>query len=142
MASVRPVPKHFYTQSAVIPWRIQNARIEILLISSRKKKRWVIPKGVKEPALCAAASAAKEALEEAGIEGRVREPAIGCYRYRKWRGVCTVEVFLMEVVTVHESWPEDYRLREWVSLEDAVERVDEKALKKLMREVPGRVSGS
>ena len=139
---MRPVPEHFYTQSAVIPWRIQDARIEILLVSSRKRKRWVIPKGVKELALSAAASAAKEALEEAGIEGRVREPAIGRYRYRKWRGVCTVEVFLMEVVTVHESWPEEHRLREWLSLEDAVERVDEQALKKLMREVPGRVSGS
>ncbi len=139
---MRPVPKHFYTQSAVIPWRVRDAGIEILLISSRKRKRWVVPKGVKEPALSAAASAAKEAFEEAGIEGRVREPAIGRYRYRKWKGVCTVEVFLMEVVTVHENWLEDYRLRKWVSPEDAVERVDERALKKLIRKVPARVSGS
>ena len=45
------VPEHFYTQSAVIPYRERNGAIEVLMITSRKRKRWVIPKGVREPEL-------------------------------------------------------------------------------------------
>ena len=67
---MRSVPEYFYTQSAVIPFREQNGEFQVMLITSRKKKRWVIPKGVKEPELSAPASAANEAMEEAGIRGK------------------------------------------------------------------------
>jgi 8-oxo-dGTP pyrophosphatase MutT (NUDIX family) len=108
----------------------------VLLISSRKKRRWVIPKGVKEPDLTPQASAAKEALEEAGIEGRVSERPIGTYRYQKWGGICTVEVFAMAVGEVRETWEESYRDREWLSLETAISRIDEDRLKELLRSLP------
>ena len=130
------VPDYFFMQSAVIPYREQNGDIEILLITSRKKRRWVIPKGVKEPELSAPASAAQEALEEAGIEGRVSEHPIGRYEYEKWGGICRVEVFTMKVEKVHSDWLENYRDREWVSIEQAASRVNEKQLKKMLRSMP------
>ena len=106
------------------------------MISSRKKKRWVIPKGVKEPELSAQESAAKEALEEAGIDGAVLPSAIGNYEYRKWNGLCRVEVFLMAVEKVREEWIESYRDREWVSVEEAAQRVEEIELKRIFGLVP------
>ncbi len=133
---MRTRPDYFYTQSAVIPYRERDGRLEVLLITSRKKRRWVIPKGVKEPDLSPQASAAKEALEEAGIEGRVSERPIGTYRYQKWGGTCTVEVFVMAVDQVRETWEESYRDREWVSLETAVSRIEEDRLKALLRALP------
>ena len=133
---MREVPEYYYAQSAVVPFREMDGVLEILMISSRKKKRWVIPKGVREPLLSACDSAAKEALEEAGIEGRVSATAMGTYQYRKWGGICTVEVFHMVVETVHQEWEEDYRDRQWVSLEEAVNRVDEDALKMMIRALP------
>ena len=38
----------YIEQSGVIPYRIQEGKIEILLITSLKKKRWIIPKGIIE----------------------------------------------------------------------------------------------
>ena len=107
-----------------------------MLITSRKRKRWVIPKGVKEPGLSAADSAAREALEEAGVEGVVCPTVIGSYEYAKWGGVCTVEVFVMRVSTIHDTWEEQYRDREWVDVASAVERLREAGLKEIVKRVP------
>lgn len=139
-SSKQAVPDYFYRQSAVIPYRLRKGRIEVLLISSRKRKRWVIPKGVKEPDLSDEDSAAKEALEEAGIEGTVRTPAIGSYKYEKWQGVCKVKVFLMLVTTVHKQWLEQYRDREWVGLAEAAARVTEDKLKRIINNIPVHLS--
>ena len=95
------VPDYYFDQFAVVPVRECADRIEILLITSRKRKRWVIPKGVKEPGLSGKDSAAKEALEEAGIEGVDYPSSVGTYQYGKLGGVCTVETYVMRVSTLH-----------------------------------------
>jgi len=128
------VPAHFFRQSAVLPYRFQGEELQILLVTSRTKRRWVLPKGVQEPELSPDLSAAKEALEEAGVEGEVESMAIGSYRYGKWGGTCTVLVFPMLVETVHEDWLESERERQWLAAEEAVSRVDEAELKQLIRE--------
>ena len=133
---MRQVPDYFYLQSAVIPYRERREGFEVLMITSRKRKRWVMPKGVKEPELSPQASAAKEALEEAGIEGAVSERAIGSYQYEKWGGTCTVEVFTMRVRKVLEEWEESFRDREWVSVEEAIRRVREPELKRILKRLP------
>ncbi len=125
-------PEYFYRQSAVVPYRFNQDDLEILLITSRRKKRWVLPKGIHEPHLSAAESAAKEALEEAGVEGQTAESAIGRYTYEKWGGTCAVEVYPMRVERVHETWLESYRDRIWVSTAEAANRVDEPALKEIL----------
>jgi len=132
----RQVPEHFYMQSAVIPYRERGDGVEVLMITSRKRRRWVLPKGVKELDLSPQDSAAKEALEEAGIEGLVSEGPIGSYQYDKWGGTCTVEVFTMSVQKVLDEWEESYRDREWVSLEEAMGRVSEPALKRILQRLP------
>lgn len=128
------VPEWMYRQSAVIPVREGgDAGPDVLLITSRKKKRWVLPKGVVDPGMTPAASAVKEAWEEAGIEGTVGETPLGTYRYAKWGGTCTVEVFVMTGVTEAEDWPEAaFRDREWVSVDEARRRVDEDGLKAIL----------
>lgn len=125
-------PEYYYHQSAVLPYRLRGDSIEILLISSRKKRRWIVPKGICEADLSAAESAAKEALEEAGIEGTTGELPIGSYSYPKWEGLCTVDVFAMRVDTVHPRWPEGHRLRLWLTPSAAAERLAEPALKNLV----------
>ena len=133
---MRETPEYFYHQSAVIPYRYNNQILEILMITSRKKKRWVIPKGVIEPHLSASDSAAKEALEEAGIEGTVSARPIGSYKYEKWGGTCTVEVYTMKVHTVLDDWLESYRDREWVNVREAIKRVTEQRLKEILEGLP------
>jgi 8-oxo-dGTP pyrophosphatase MutT (NUDIX family) len=113
-------PEYYYNQSAVIPYRFSKSDVEILLITSIKKKQWVIPKGIIEDNLSPQESACKEAFEEAGISGTVVGNMIGEYTYEKWGGVCRVRVYLFEVDTLHKSWPEsNLRERRWFSLEKA-----------------------
>jgi phosphohistidine phosphatase len=93
----------------------------------------VIPKGIVETDLSPAASAAKEALEEAGVEGRIDAEPLGTYTYRKWGGTCTVEVYAMAVDTIHELWLESERQREWLAPGEAATHIDEPELKELIQ---------
>jgi 8-oxo-dGTP pyrophosphatase MutT (NUDIX family) len=131
-----PVPAWFFVQSAVIPYRVADGAIEVALITTRKG-RWIIPKGVVDPGETPVASARREALEEAGLVGRIDPRSVGRYAYRKWGGVCEVEVFLMAVDGVHETWPEDdVRDRCWVDAEEAASRMREEDLAALIRRLP------
>lgn len=129
-----PVPDYFYIQSGVIPFRVQKGKIEILLITSRKKKRWIIPKGVVEPYMSPQESAAQEAYEEAGVFGRVLNEPAGSYQVKKWGGVCTVTVYPMLVDKEYSSWMEsDIRKRKWMSIEKAVEKCGKKHIADIIR---------
>ena len=58
-------------QYAALPYRIVRRRVEILLITSRDTRRWVIPKGWPMKGLKPQDAAAVEAAEEAGLIGEV-----------------------------------------------------------------------
>lgn len=131
---LRDRPAYYYTQSSVIPYRINNGQPEILVILSSQKKHFVVPKGIRDPGLSAQDAAAKEAWEEAGVEGTVIEPVLGSYRYEKWGALCAVDVYAMEVsaVVAEREWQESHRGREWVSPEEAARRLKQKALAPLV----------
>lgn len=114
---LRGRPAYYYTQSSVIPYRITDGQLEILIISSSKNKHWVVPKGITEPGYTLQESAGKEAWEEAGVEGEVTEEAMGTYSYRKWGATCTVTVYPMKVSRQlpEKEWEERHRGRRWVS---------------------------
>jgi 8-oxo-dGTP pyrophosphatase MutT (NUDIX family) len=123
-----------FKQSGVVPYRLTQGKIELLLITSSKRKRWGIPKGWIEPWMSAADSAAKEAREEAGVLGEVKHTAIGSYEHRKLGLPCRVEVFLMRVDTILDTWDEaDRRQREWVSIATAIQRVKQKELQQILQ---------
>ena len=102
----------------------------------------MIPKGVKEPDLSLRDSASKEALEEAGVRGRVDDEPIGDYEYEKWGGVCKVAVFPMEVSdsVPEDEWEENHRERRWVDAREARRLIDEKALRKLVGKLEKRLA--
>lgn len=130
---MRSKPSWFYEQSGVIPYRIVDDRVEVLLITSRRRGRWIIPKGIIDPGTTAAESAAKEAYEEAGIRGDISSAPVGTYRYEKWGGECSVEVFLLKVNTELETWPEaDARQRRWMTIKDAAHVIEEPQLQEII----------
>lgn len=125
-------------QVAALPWRRTEAGLQVLLISSRETRRWVIPKGGRMAGKTDGEAAAQEALEEAGIEGATVRDPIGTFRYAKtlksgaarW---CVVSVYPLEVTVEHDDWQErEERERAWVSREEAVRRVDEPDLKAMI----------
>ena len=126
-------------QSGVIPYRIMDGKMEVMLITSSGSKRWVIPKGLIEPNMTPEDSAAKEAWEEAGVLGQVFPNLMGTYEYYKSSCTWQVDVFLLQVETVMENWPEAYkRKRQWVSIPKAIKRVDEPDLKLILGDFPQR----
>ena len=123
-----------YNQSGVIPFRFVKNRLQVLLVTTRKRNYWIIPKGVVERTLSPAESAAKEAYEEAGLVGEVGWTPVGKFKHRKWGGVCTVIVFPMEVNEVLESWPEAaFRKRRWFAFEKACSKITSQKLAKLLK---------
>jgi 8-oxo-dGTP pyrophosphatase MutT (NUDIX family) len=135
-----PVPDHFYRQSGVLAYRRTSSQPQILLITTRKG-HWTIPKGVVEPDLGPAQSAAQEAFEEGGVRGRVESQSLGRFAYRKWGGTCRVEVFLMAVSEVAAHWPEERaRRRKWVDLRTAAAMVKFDQLAELIRQAESRIA--
>ncbi|WP_102784611.1 histidine phosphatase family protein [Thalassospira sp. GB04J01] len=130
----RDRPAYYYTQSAVIPYRKTGRGIEILVITASSKNHWVVPKGIHEPGLSAQDSAAQEAQEEAGVQGRVHATAIGSYAYEKWGATCNVSVYPMEVTDELDPdiWEENHRQRRWVAPDVAAQQIKEDALKTII----------
>ena len=122
----RPRPAYYYTQSAALPYRHHKGSVQIMLVTSSSDQKWVIPKGICEPGLTPQESAAKEALEEAGVIGQIGETCIGRYDHAKWGATCAVAVFPMIVTKMlsNKKWDESHRKRKWVSPKQASARVD------------------
>ena len=134
---LRDRPAYYYTQSSVIPYRLRDGKPEILVIASSKKHHLVVPKGIKDPGLSPRESAAKEALEEAGVEGEIAETALGSYTCEKWGATCTVAVYPMKVTRViaEDALEERHRGREWVTPDMAVSRLKQEELRPLVRKL-------
>jgi 8-oxo-dGTP pyrophosphatase MutT (NUDIX family) len=127
-------------QFAALPFRIESGTLQILLITSRETRRWVIPKGWPIRGLRPREVAAREAFEEAGlIGGIVGKRSIGSYHYSKrlpenQEVLCHVKVFLLSVDYQLDDWPEKVqRMCRWVTPETAARMVDEGGLAEVIR---------
>ena len=127
----------FY-QSAALCWRIEGGVPQILLLTSRETRRWVLPKGWPKSGLSAAQTAAEEAWEEAGVQLEHPGHHVGRYTYRKrLKGGVPVEtevdVFAFRTLSIEDEFPErDERERLWTSPQEAARLVDEDDLSRLL----------
>ncbi|MDB5443023.1 MAG: hypothetical protein JWP73_1399 [Phenylobacterium sp.] len=125
-------------QFAALPWRRTESGVEVLLITSRETRRWVIPKGWGKKGEAAAAAVAREALEETGAGGAVAGTPLGHYRYQKLLKSgrlqrVRVSVYALEVLHELEDWPEKpLREKLWISVAEAAGLVDEPELQALI----------
>ena len=133
-------PPRLKSQSAALPWRrTATGEAEVLLITSRETRRWVIPKGWPIKGLKAGPSAAQEAVEEAGVVGAVSKAPIGVFHYDKrlkTGAVRTIRVavFGLEVSEELAAWPEMHeREKLWTTPHDAADKVAEPELQALLR---------
>lgn len=125
-------------QVAALCWRLRKGRAQVLLVTSRDTGRWVLPKGWPIQGLPPETAAAREAWEEAGVEGKVANSPIGLYGYDKRLPgptalPCAVQVFPLRVQSVKASFPEQkQRRRKWFGAADAALVVAEPALSALL----------
>src|SRR5262249_42140620 len=122
-------------QAGAIP--VRNGRI--CMIRSRGGKGLVIPKGRLEFGRTPEQMALQEAWEEAGVIGILLPNAVGWYRYEKAGRRFEVLTFLMEVTNVVKQWPEcQWRSRHWMLPAEALTRVRQPGLRKLLGRVLAR----
>lgn len=127
------------TQFAALPYRIVQDKVQVMLITSRGTKRWIVPKGWPMDGMTPAQSAAEEAFEEAGVRGKPYDMCIGVYSYNKYmEGApdlpCLAMVFPLKVKRVFSDYPEkSERRRKWLPLKRAAEKIAEPELRAILK---------
>ena len=126
------------SQYAALPWRRDGAgTVQVLLITSRETRRWVIPKGWPIKGMGSKMSAAREAFEEAGVEGGMGKK-LGLFHYQKRLRSGRIQpvrvtVYPLQVAVELEDWPEKgQRDKSWLEPEAASVLVDEPELRTII----------
>jgi predicted NUDIX family NTP pyrophosphohydrolase len=128
-----PSPDGPTPQSAALPYRIRDGRVEILLVTPRGGSGWIIPKGKVNARLGPARSAAREAEEEGGVHGSIDRAPFGEYRHGGGGDGPRVAVFLMHVTRELTSWPEAHqRERRWAGVDEVPGLVVDPALAQVL----------
>jgi 8-oxo-dGTP pyrophosphatase MutT (NUDIX family) len=132
--------QEFGMQYAALPFKIGPDGLRVLLITSRDTRRWIIPKGWPMRGLKPREVAAREALEEVGLVGRIADKhPIGSYHYNKRlpggrARLCCVKVFILSVDHQVDIWRErGQREWRWVEPLKAAQMVDEGGLAEILR---------
>ena len=132
-----------FTQSAIIPYSIKDGELQILLITSIRKKKWIIPKGFIEFNLSAFESAKKEAFEEAGVIGTNETIELGSFTIKKYGGRTNIVVYSMEVEKFKEDYPEkNLRKRKWYTVEEAIETISIQEVIKMIETLAVEIKAS
>jgi 8-oxo-dGTP pyrophosphatase MutT (NUDIX family) len=125
------------------------ASLEILVVTTRQSRRWIVPKGWPIKRLTPAKSAAREAFEEAGVRGKIGARPIGAFRYKKTADAngadadCEVKVFPLLVRRQSATWPEfGQRVVQWVDPEKAISLIRQPELKSMVAKFAKRAAAS
>lgn len=126
-------------QVAAIPFRIgDTGDIEVMLVTSRETKRFIVPKGWPMKGKSGRKAATIEAMEEAGVLGKTLKTPAGGYSY--WKRLSEnfirvdVTVYLLKVQEELSKWKETAkRQRAWLSPAQAATLIDEPELSTLLK---------
>lgn len=126
------------TQFGALCWRMRDGKPEVLMVTSRRTKRWIIPKGWPVHGQTAVQAAEAEAWEEAGVKGAGQPVCLGVYNYLKEMDgedlPVMVAVFPVEVKTQKAKFPEHKERRtKWMRPKKAAKKVDEPELRWMLR---------
>ena len=122
-----------------IPFDIRGNRMAVLFVTSQRRGRWILPKGLVQPKESHRKCCKREAFEEAGVRGKfLRDYPITASIGKANSGSIThtaVTYYPLLVTDQADSWPEDAkRQRHWALLEDAARVTDRDDLRQLIRQ--------
>jgi 8-oxo-dGTP pyrophosphatase MutT (NUDIX family) len=128
------------TQYGALCYRMRRGKPRVLLVTSRTRRRWILPKGWPIKNSTPPRTAAIEAWEEGGVVGKVQDVSLGLYSYIKiGDGVqpdlpCVVTVYPVKVKSLATDYPEQReRRRKWFSPKEASRKVAEPELRRLLK---------
>ena len=132
------------TQFAALCFRVKNGKLRLLLVTSRRSGRWIVPKGWPMDGKTPHEAAVQEAWEEGGVTGKPAGGCLGVYSYRKDRRgkddlSCLAMLYPVKVTSLAKVYPEaKERKRRWVSRKKAARLVAEPELARLILEFDPR----
>jgi 8-oxo-dGTP pyrophosphatase MutT (NUDIX family) len=126
-----------HLQVAAIPIRSRNEQVQVLLVTTRGRGAWIVPKGWPAGDCLDGESAQREAYEEAGVTGRMVPHSLGAFMYWKRAGkkrtYFQVHAFALRVEMMLLDWPErGTRKRCWFTPENAAKLVSNPELGELI----------
>lgn len=131
--------KKVHLQVAALPFRQDEEGMLVLMVTSRTRGRWILPKGNPIKGQRPYQVAEIEALEEAGVIGRAHRVPVGAYAYDHLNDdgglrSSKVDVYPLLVIKQQDDWKEkDQRKFKWLSLKTAAERADDAELSVLLQ---------
>ena len=131
-------------QVAALPFVVTDDGVEVLLITSRRRGRWIVPKGWPMDGRSLAEAARLEARQEAGVIGRIGGEPLGSYRYRKrmragYEIPATVFLYPLVVDLHRTKWRErGERRTAWHPIAAAARIVDDRGLARLIESLARR----
>ena len=134
------------TQFGALCYRVRRDKVQILLVTSRTNKRWIVPKGWPVDGATPVEAALREAYEEAGVEGKVTGNCIGIYSYvkaltDKEELPCVVAIYPVMVTRILSDYPEKtQRKRKWYSVKKAAATIDQPELRQILKDFDPRLS--
>jgi 8-oxo-dGTP pyrophosphatase MutT (NUDIX family) len=142
---VKKSKDHDRVQFGALPFRVgPDGKPQVLLLTSRETKRWVIPKGWPIHGKKPREVATQEAFEEAGLLGTlIGKKPVGHFHYAKVLPsgdsvLCQVKVFLLLVDQQLNDWPErEQRETRWFNADEAAGLVEEGGLAEIVLRTAG-----
>lgn len=108
---------------AAVCHRRDEGAVELLLVQTKGGNRWTFPKGHVEPGERPSEAAAREALEEAGVEGDVAAAPFTRYRYPATRDAEDESLVAAYLLAVERQGPQADKERRrnptWVAPDEA-----------------------
>ncbi|MBN1685332.1 MAG: NUDIX domain-containing protein [Spirochaetales bacterium] len=129
------------THAGAIPYKYANGDLQVLCITSRVRRRWIVPKGIWDAGSDLYEVATAEAWEEAGVIGILDKKAVGIYEEENGNRNNRIELFALKVERQEEVWPEmDMRGRQWFGYDEALAAVAYPGIASLMLKLRDRLS--
>jgi 8-oxo-dGTP pyrophosphatase MutT (NUDIX family) len=134
-------PQDHERQVGALCYRWSDDQIEILLITTRRTGRWMIPKGWPMKSRPDHEAAAREAYEEAGAVGQAQPHIIGNFVTKKMQSSGDylphrIDVYPLCVEEMHDNFPESgQRSRQWFQPAEAISKCDDAGLRKIIARI-------
>lgn len=128
-------------QIAALCHRLRHGKVEVLLVTSKSTRRWILPKGWPILSHRAHRTAAVEAFEEAGVVGRVHKNPFASFSSYKGGDAglklrTEILVFLVDVASIAEDFPDSAeRDTRWVTIGEAIRITNDPGLADVFRKL-------
>ncbi|XP_044766452.1 diphosphoinositol polyphosphate phosphohydrolase 2 [Coccinella septempunctata] len=113
----------FRRRAACICVRSEDETEVLLVTSSRRPEKWIVPGGGVEPEEESSVTATREVLEEAGVIGKLGR-SLGVFENLEQKD--RTEVYVMTVTQELDEWEDSInigRKRQWFTIDEALEQL-------------------